>query len=77
MKHLIAAAVVLGMAGTAAYAQEQGNTAPDTNAPPAMMGRHGNSMTGNMDHAQMQRMMENCNRMMESRTQQPAPEKKS
>lgn len=76
MKHLIAAAVVLGMAGTAAYAQEQGNTAPETNAP-AMMGRHGNGMMGSMDHAQMRRMMENCNRMMESRTQQPTPEKKS
>jgi hypothetical protein len=42
-----------------------------------MMGEQGHGMMGSMDHAQMQRMMENCNRMMESHMQKaPVPDKK-
>jgi len=74
------AVIALGVmaAGSVALAQENGgNPAPNGNAnPPAMMGSRGGMM--GMNHAQMQRMMDNCNRMMESRMQPtPAPEKKS
>jgi hypothetical protein len=74
-------AIGLMAAGSVAFAQDNGNAAPNGNAkPPAMMGQQGGSMMGSMgDQAQMHRMMENCNRMMESRTQPtpPAPDKKS
>ncbi len=71
-------AIGLMAIGSAALAQDNGNTASNGNAnPPAMMGRHGHGMMGSTDHAQMQRMMENCNRMMESQMQKaPAPDKK-
>jgi hypothetical protein len=72
-------AIGLMAAGSAALAQDTGTTAPNGNAkPPAMMGRQGNGMMGGMDQAQMQRMMDNCNRMMESQMQPkaPAPDKR-
>ena len=74
------AVIALGLmaAGSVALAQQNGgNATPNGNAnPSAMMGTQGGMM--GTDHAQMQRMMDNCNRMMESRMQPtPAPEKKS
>lgn len=72
-------AIGLMAVGSAAFAQDNGVVpAPNGNAaPPAMIGKQGHGMMGSMDHAQMQRMMENCNRMMESQMQKaPAPDKK-
>ncbi|HEX2942895.1 MAG TPA: hypothetical protein VHO91_17725 [Rhodopila sp.] len=69
------AVIALGVmaAGSVALAQENGgNATPNGNAnPPRMMERQG-GMTGSMmDMAQMNRMMENCNRMMESKHSPP------
>jgi hypothetical protein len=77
-RFIATAAIGLMVVGTAALAQDNGNTAPKSDAnPPAMMGRQGGGMMGSMDHAQMQRMMDNCNRMMESQMQKaPATDKK-
>ena len=72
----------LGLGAAAiAVAQESGKQTgkPET----GMMGDRGGGMTGMMkgvDPVQMKRMVENCNRMMESMTQNmpatPGPEKK-
>ena len=68
-------AIGLVAAGSAAFAQENGNTTANGNTkPPAVMGKQrGGGMMGSMDQAQMHRMMENCNRMMESGMQPKAP----
>lgn len=78
-RSLAALAVLMATAlgGTVAFAQGGQTQAPQTPAPQqapmtgqgmmqggGMMGHGG--MTGQMDMAQMNKMMENCNRMMES-----------
>jgi predicted lipid-binding transport protein (Tim44 family) len=71
----LGSAVLLGLAG--AYAQEQKPPA-DQNQPnrqqmpmgQGMMGGMGGGMMGGGMMEQMSRMMENCNKMMESHLQQ-------
>jgi hypothetical protein len=74
MKHAVAlgSAILLGLAG--AYAQEQ-KPPPDQNQPnrqqmPMGQGMMGGGMMGGGMMEQMSRMMENCNKMMESHLQQ-------
>ncbi len=68
-----------GLALSVSYAQDQQQNAPDQ-APPSghgmmdrgMMGNGMGGMMGNSDMmAQMSRMMENCNTMMESHIRSP------
>ena len=78
-RFMAATAIGLMAVGSAALAQDNANPEPNGNAnPPATMGRQGGGMMEGTDHAQMQRMMENCNRMMESQMKKaPAPDTKS
>ncbi|MCO6416175.1 hypothetical protein JYK14_08340 [Siccirubricoccus sp. KC 17139] len=82
---MAAAAALLATALGATVALAQGNQAQTPQAPapqqaPApdqgMMGRGGMmgmmNMMGQMDPAQMNRMMENCNRMMEGMQRSPS-----
>ena len=84
-KLLTATAVVLslsiGTVASPAVAQEPGKQTGEPHT--GMMGDRGGGMMGMMngvDPAQMKRMVENCNRMMEGMMQNmpatPAPEKK-
>ena len=77
----VALSLGLGTAASIAAAQQPGKQTgkPDT----GMMGNRGGGMMGMMkgvDPAQMKRMVENCNRMMEGMMQNipatPGPEKK-
>jgi hypothetical protein len=62
----IGSALLLGL--TVAYAQEK--PAPEQSQPPQMgHGMMGGMMQGGGMMAQMSRMMENCNKMMESHLQ--------
>ncbi len=72
----LAAALAIALGGAVAFAHGSPTQAPQAQAPMpgqdmmqggGMMARGG--MMGGMDAAQMDRMMENCNRMMESRMQ--------
>jgi predicted lipid-binding transport protein (Tim44 family) len=68
----LGSAILLGLAG--AYAQEQ-KPPPDQNQPnrqqmPMGQGMMGGGMMGGGMMGQMSRMMENCNKMMESHLQQ-------
>jgi hypothetical protein len=77
----LAYVVAVGMLaiGAAAWAEDQTRAAPDHRG--MMQEQHGGMMGGGMmgmmggDPAQMNRMMENCNRMMETWLQEhpPAP----
>jgi hypothetical protein len=63
----ISSALVLGL--SIAYAQDQ-RSAPEQRQPPQMgHGMMGGMMQGDGMMAQMSRMMENCNKMMESHMQ--------
>jgi len=74
----------LGTAASIALAQEPGKPTERTGQPESgMMGHRDGGMMGMMsgeNAAQMKRMVENCNRMMESMMQDtpatPGPEKK-
>jgi hypothetical protein len=68
----LGSAILLGLAG--AYAQDQ-KPPPDQNQPnrqqmPMGQGMMGGGMMGGGMMEQMSRMMENCNKMMESHLQQ-------
>ena len=80
---LAAAAVLLATVLGVGVSVAQGNQAPVTQAPAqqqapdqGMMGRGGmmghGGMMGQMDPEQMNRMMENCNRMMEGMQRSPS-----
>jgi periplasmic protein CpxP/Spy len=81
----VAAALAFGLLASASAAVAQGNgpapepgtASPDRHGSAMMGGQDGGvmGMMGGADAAQMNRMMENCNRMMESRMQgqQQAP----
>ena len=81
----VALTLSLGSAASIALAQQPGGQTgkPETGmmgGQSGMMGNHGGGMMGGLDPAQMKRMVENCNRMMESMMQTtpatPGPEKK-
>ena len=72
-----AAAVLLAtsLGATIAFAQNNSTPAPQEAPMPQqgmMMGPAGKDHGAMMDMAQMNRMMENCNRMMESRQHPPS-----
>ena len=66
LKLLTAAAVVLalGTAASMAVAQQPGDQTVKPEI--GMMGNHGGGMMKGVDPAQMKRMVDNCNHMMES-----------